>query len=258
MHTQKEKQFSKTGKKRPQQQQQQEADMEQRFSAYKKKILKTSKNLQGSKTQVFVQKSVEFDFESVNLEDISDTPRQVIVKKKDFPIDMVSIITKAELIDFKKDKGERKELVLDIFFVHDLQENKFDREIRGEIINYSDVSIRFHLPKRFQDRFEGCDPAQLVGSFLMAPQHDRKKWQNEKDRDKSSIPLIMFLKNRRSIEKLGILLEECPPVAEFQLESKLSLNEDYEPNQIMGLIFDYFRNQTNYFYARETHKTNTV
>ena len=36
---------------------------------------------------------------------------------------MVSIVTKAEYIDFKKDKvSDRKELVIDVYFVHDLQQ----------------------------------------------------------------------------------------------------------------------------------------
>ena len=48
------------------------------------------------------------------------------------------------------------------------------------------VSIRFHVPKRFHDRLEGIDPAQLVGSFLMSSERDVLKWQNSKDKDKSS------------------------------------------------------------------------
>ena len=117
---------------------------------------------------------------------------------------MVSIVPKAEYIDLKKDKvAERKELVVDVYFVQDLQNKNFEREREGDKINYSGVSIRFHLPKRFQDKFEGCNPEQLIGSFFMSPSHDAAKWRNDKDQDKSSIPLIVFVKNKKSFQSIG-------------------------------------------------------
>ena len=233
--------------------------MNERLNDYTKKIMKVSKNLHGSRSQTIVQKSVEFDFESIGLDDFSDTPRQKIIKKKNFPLDMLSIVTKAEFIDFKKDKViDRKELVIDVYFVYDLQKKNFERENGGKNINYSGVSIRFHLPKRFQDKFEGCNPNQLVGSFFMSPSHDDAKWRNEKDHDKSSIPLIVFLKNSRSFESIGLLLEECPSIAEFQNEAELLKNEGYEANEIMKTIFDCFTTQAKYFFDRETHITNKL
>ena len=87
--------FSKTGVKRPNQQQRSAVEQ---ISAYKKKIVKVSNKTQGSLGQFVVQKAIEFDFDSIGPEEISDTPRQIIVKKKHFPKDMISIITKAEYI----------------------------------------------------------------------------------------------------------------------------------------------------------------
>ena len=139
-----------------------------------------------------------------------------------------------------------------------MRQKKFEREKGGEKINYFGVSIRFTLPKRFQDKFEGCNPDQLIGSFFMSPSHDAAKWQNDKDHDKSSIPLIVFLKNNRSFQGIGLLLEECPSVDEFRDEVELLKTEGYEANEIMKTIFDYFTTQANYFYARETHITNKL
>ena len=84
------------------------------------------------------------------------------------------------------------------------------------------------------------------------------KWRNDKDQDKSSIPFILFLKNSRSFQGIGLLLEECPSVDKFREEVELLKTEGYEANEIMKTIFDYFTNQANYFYARETHITNKL
>ena len=92
----------------------------------------------------------------------------------------------------------------------------------------------------------------------MSPSHDAAKWQNDKDHDKSSIPLIVFLKNNRSFQGIVLLLEECPSVYEFRDEVELLTTEGYEANEIMKTILDYVTTQANYFYARETHITNKL
>ena len=235
--------------------------LEQKILAYKKKMMKTHSKFDSSRDQLAMQKIVEFDFNSMGSEDISDTARQSIVKKKCFPREMVGVITKATFIDFHQAaNGEREQLVCDIQFVFDLKNNQFVRVIEKEEIDYAGISIRFHLPKRFQDRFEGMQANRLVGSLILSPDHDKNKWMNQKDAEKSSIPLMMLLKNSKSLESLGLVLEEFPSVVDFMNEASLSGgNEDYEPSSdAMKIIYDYFSSESKTFLARELHKTNVV
>ena len=254
----------KAGKKQSFQQlneQRSNEKLERKISAYKKKVMKTQSKSDLFHDQLAMQNIVEFNFDSMGSEDISDTPGQSIVKKKCFPRGMVGVITKATFIDFhQKANGEREQLVCDIRFVFYLKNKQFVRVIEKEEIDYAGVSIRFHLPKRFQDRFEGMQANRLVGSLILSPDHDKKKWTNEKDAEKSSIPLMMLLKNAKSLESLGLVLEEFPLVADFINEANLSVgNEDYEPSSdAMKIIFDYFGSESKTFHARELHKTNVV
>ena len=151
--------------------------LEQRISGYNRKMSKKQSTFHvASKDNFSLQTFVEVDFYSMGPEDMSDTPRQVIIKKKYFPKDMLGVITKAERVDFKKNGDELEEqLVCDILFILDLKGCAFKRSLGGKVDRVDDyfgVSIRFHLPKRFQDKFAGLDPSRLVGSILMSPEHD--------------------------------------------------------------------------------------
>lgn len=229
-------------------------------AAYKKNSMKVLKQSEGGKSVILTQKVTEFDFNSIEASEVCDSPRQVIVKKKHFPRNMIGYITKATRIDFSKDKSsDRLELVCDIYFLFDVNKKKCIRTVNGEIIDYGDVTIRFHLPKRFQDLFDGLtNPNALVGSLLMCPEHDKIKWTNEKDEDKSSIPLIFLLKNTACYSKIGLTLEECPSFDDFILESVKSRDDnEYGGSEgFFKIIFDYFEHQADFFYKRETHKSN--
>ena len=235
---------------------------ESQQATFKKKSTQMLKQNKGAKSVTVAQKIIEFDFDNIGVSDVSDSPRQVIVKKKHFPRNMVGYVTKASRIDFSKDKNkkERSEIVVDILFLFDVNDTKCVRSNGGEEIDYKEVSIRFHLPKRFQDIFEGMEsPNALVGTLLMCPEFDQKKWINEKDEEKSSIPLIMLLKNTACYSKIGLTLGECPDYNDILSESKKMLEEEYVPSEAYFIfVMEFFRSQAKFFFARETHKSNRM
>ena len=49
----------------------------------------------------------------------------------------------------------------------------------------------------------------------------------KKDAEKSSIPLKMLLTNKKSLETLGLLMDDFPSVSDFFNEVPLSLEYDY-------------------------------
>ena len=164
---------------------------EETVAKYNKRSTQVSRFNKGSKSLVSTQKTVELDINELDLEDVQDSARQLITKKAHFPTDMIGVITKAERINFSKDKKkeERNEIVVDIQFVYDLENKKLVREIYGDEIEFSQLSIRFHIPNRYQDTLEGLvDCSALVGGLILCPKHDKVKWTNEKDEDKSSLP----------------------------------------------------------------------
>ena len=44
--------------------------------------------------------------DNIDLSDIRDSPRQIILKKKDFPSQLVGYITNATRVNFSKDKSK--------------------------------------------------------------------------------------------------------------------------------------------------------
>ena len=162
---------------------------EETVATYNKRSSQVSRMSKGNKSLVLTEKTVEFN---LDLEDLQDSTRQLITKKANFPTDMIGVLTKAERINFSKDKRkeEHNEIVVDVQFVYDLEEKHLTREIGGDEIDYSQSSSSFHMPKRYQDTLEGLvDCSVLVGGLILSPKHDKAKWTNEKDEEKSSIPL---------------------------------------------------------------------
>ena len=172
----------------------------------------------GTKGIVATMSKVEFDFDELDLLDMQDNARQNVTKNKFFPRGMVGVIVRAERIDFSKDKktNSRAELVIDIEFIYDIQEEGMKRVFGGEEIDYTEAFIRLHLPKRYQDQLEGlADLSLLQGRLILCPNHDSDKWKDKKDEDKSSIPLIMLFKSKKALGKFGLTLETYPTVDEL-------------------------------------------
>ena len=172
---------------------------------------------------------------------------------------------RAERIDFSKYKKKennngRVELVLDVDFIYDIQGEEMKRTFSGEEINYTQASIRLHLPKRYQDQLEGlADLSLLHGTLILCPQHDSVKWQDKKETKKSSIPLIMLFKSKKALEKFGLTVETYPSVEEFIEEGQKMLHEDnYEVEGVFKILFDYFKQQSEKFFAKESHKSNDL
>ena len=63
------------------------------------------------------------------------------------------------------------------------------------------------------------------------PNYDEQKWKNEKDEDKSSIPIMLFLKNTPCCQKIGVTKEEFPTLDEFEDEAEKFTKEDYIPKR---------------------------
>ena len=174
---------------------------------------------------------------------------------------MVGVVTRAERIDFSKDKkkGGRVELVLDIAFIYDIEGGEMKRTFSGEEIDYTKASIRLDLPKHYQDQLERLlDLSLLHGTLIICPQHDSIKWQDKKDAEKSSIPLIMLFKGKRALEKFGLTVDTYPTVEEFVEGQKVLKEENYEVESVFKIFFDYFKSQSEKFYAKESHKSNEL
>ena len=126
---------------------------------------------------------VEFDFDKIDINDVEDSARQVIIKKRHYPIDFVGLIIKAERVNFNKDRSDdRLEIVVDVRFVFDLLNAKSIRMIENEEIDYKESSVRLHLPKRYQEQFKGLDNLNLlVGGLVLCPNHDKEKWSNKRN-----------------------------------------------------------------------------
>jgi len=120
---------------------------------------------------------VEFDFDEIDINDVEDSPRQVIIKKRHHPIDLVGLIIKAEKVNFNKDRSDdRLEIVIDERFVFDLLNAKSIRTIENEEIDYKESAVRLHLPKRYQDQFKGLGNLNLlVGGVVLCLNHDKEK-----------------------------------------------------------------------------------
>ena len=135
------------------------------------------------------------------------------------------------------------------------------RNFGGEEIDYSEASIRLHLPKRYQDQLEGLTNLSLLhGSLILCPNHDSDKWKDKKDEEKSSIPLILVYKSKKALAHFGLTVETYPTVDEFIEEGHKINNDDevYECEGVIKMLFDYFKSQSDSFYAKETHRSNTL
>lgn len=226
-------------------------------------LINASQRIQkGSKSLVSSRKVMDFD--ELDLNDVSDSARQVITKKIHFPTNMVGIITKCERITFTKEKhfaGKTGgEIVIDIQFIYDIEGKKLLRKIESEEINYSKSSIRFHLPKRFQEKFEALsDCSLLLWGLIMSPKHDSSKWMNSESKDKSSIPLIMLLKSKKMLEQFGLTTSSYPDLNEFKIEAENCLKEGQEiKHDAIKVLFDYFKTQAFQFQLKEDHPSNYI
>ena len=235
---------------------------QQTLSNYRRKTSHVARFGKGNKGLMATNSVTEFNFDAIQLADTQDNARQDITKKKFFPRGMIGVVVRAERIDFSKDKKKncRVELVVDVDFVYDIQQEGLKRSFQGEEIDYTEASIRLHLPKRYQDQLEGLvDLTLLHGTLILCPQHDPIKWTDKKDEDKSSIPLIMVFKSKKALEKFGLIPETFPTAEEFIEEGKKLLNEEnYELDGPFKVLFDYLKQQSERFYAKESHKSNTL
>ena len=148
---------------------------QQTISNYRSKTSQVARVGKCNKGLMATNSVTEFDFDAIDLCDTQDNARQNITKKKFFPRGMVGVVVRAERIDFSKDKKKdsRVELVIDVDFVYDIQEEGLKRSFQGEEIDYTEASIRLHFPKRYQDQLEGLvDLTLLHGAFILCPQHD--------------------------------------------------------------------------------------
>ena len=128
-------------------------------NGFEKKQQVTLRHSKGNRSIVLSKENAEFDADAIDPMDCCDKPRQVILKKKHFPTQMIAIVVGATRVNFSKDKEHTKrlEIVLNIRFLFDLLKNNLVREISGgESIDYSGIEFRFHLPKRYQDAFENA------------------------------------------------------------------------------------------------------
>ena len=232
-------------------------------ATYNKRSSQVSRMSKGNKSLVITEKTVEFNIDQLDLEDLQDSARQLITKKANFPTDMIGVLTKAERINFSKDKRkeERNEIVVDVQFVYDLEEKHLTREIGGDAIDYSQSSIRFHMPKRYQDTLEGLvDRSVLVGGLILSPKHDKAQVDKREGRGKKLYPaLFLLVKSKKVVQRFGLTSEDYPSVEEFIEEGERSLQAEYETTDgPFKVLFDYFRKQATAFIAKESHKTNYV
>ena len=141
-----------------------------------------------------------------------------------------------------------------------MTEKKLVRETNGEEIDFSKIELRFHLSKRFQDKFEQQEYLGfLTGALLLVPNYDMHKWENDKEEDKSTIPLMLVLNNKGCRENLGISEDEYPSLKEFQEESEKHFYDDYVPSEgFFEIIFNRFREKSASFHRRESHVTNRL
>lgn len=95
----------------------------------------------------------EFEFESLQMEDMEDTSRQSICKKKNYRRNILGVVTKAKRVDFSREEtnnlGERLEIVFDVLILVDLNGKHFIREMNSTKVDYNRISICLTLPKRF-------------------------------------------------------------------------------------------------------------
>ena len=216
------------------------------------------------KSVLSTSSKVECNFDEIDLQQMQDHARQNITKKKHFPKSMIGVITRAERIDFSRDKKKdrRNELVVDVAFICDIHEGGMKRNFEGIEIDYNNSSIRLHLPKRYQDQLEALNDLSLLqGGLVLSPNHDSDKWKDKKDEEKSSIPFIMLWKSRKALERFGITPDTYPTVDKF-LEEGQKMNgeseELYEVDGFFKILFDYLKQQSDRFYAKESHKSNAL
>ena len=232
---------------------------------FRQRKLQISKQSKGSKSLVVTQEAGFTDVDNIDPSEICDTPRQIILKKKKFPTQLLGIIKSAVRVNFSKDKklNDREEIVANIQFLFDLTDQKLIR-ITGEDkekVDYKGIEIRFHFPKRYQDQFQNItDLSFLIGALIVVPQYDPLKWKNEKDENQSTIPIIMILKNTKCCQSLGIVKEEYPTLSEFNDESAKSIVEGYLPieGSVFEVILSHFEKECNDFHKRESHVTNRL
>ena len=237
-------------------------------SKHRQRKAVVSKQSKGSKSLVISQEVDFVDIDNIDLSDIRDSPRQIILKKKDFPSQLVGYITNATRVNFSKDKSkptnDREEIVVNIVFMFDLLNKKLIREIDAYAeeskVNYVGIEIRFHLPRRYQDKFQNiADLSFLIGALLVVPAYDATKWRKDKDENQSTIPIIMMLKNRKCCEGIGMVIDEYPTLVEFHEESARSIEDDYTPTEgAFDLIISHFKNECDSFTQRESHITNRL
>ena len=233
--------------------------------AWKKRKLaverKTSKNI--SNDQITVHRELaQFNPDLLAPEDCADNPRQIIIKKKNFPSECIGVIKSAVRVDFagKNDKSNsRQEIVINFELILDLTGDDLEREVDGENISYKEIEMRFHLPKRFQDIFAHAHDLEfLKNALILAPKYDQEKWRNVQDPEKSSIPLMLFLKNSQFCEKIGYTVADYPSYEEIIKKSK-SYDENSDPNEdFFQAVVSYMKTYANTFYNRESHKTNAI
>ena len=222
----------------------------------------------GSKTALAEKAQTYFDFDEICKDDLRDDSRQVITKKAHFPQQMVAIIVKAQRINFSKNSDEdegsvpkRGEIVVDVKFAYDVKKvtvgddeeglGPFKRSIGGQIIEYRSTSIRVHLPKRYQRMLVQLDDmSRLVGGIMATPVYDLAKWIDKKDEMKSTIPFIILLKSKSSLEAFGLMPETFPSVDEITEECrKLMEDENYaaEMDDAVKLVIDYMTSEMRKF-----------
>ena len=88
----------------------------------------------------------EFDADSIDPSQCRDAPRQIILKKKRFPTQIIAVIVGATRVNFSKeqDPKKRKEIVINVRFLFDLTQQSMVRRTINE--NGEDEEIdRFPL-----------------------------------------------------------------------------------------------------------------
>ena len=74
----------------------------------------------------------------------------------------------------------------------------FIGEVEVNAVEFKETLIKFHLPKRFQDNFRNkVDLSFLRGDCVVVPEYDMTKRTKQDDEEKSSIPIMLFLKNKK-------------------------------------------------------------
>ena len=244
--------------------------------SYMQKNQASKRITDGSKTALAEKAQTYFDFNEIGKEDLRDDSRQVITKKAHYPQQIIGVISKAQRINFSKkpdeDEGpiaKRGEIVVDVNFVYDSAPGDeaeglgpFKRSVGGVIIDYKSTSIRVHLPKRFQRMLLQLDDMSLlIGGIIATPVYDLAKWIDKKDENKSTIPFIILLKSRSSLESFGLTPETFPSIDEITEEcNKLMADQTYEEKMDDGvkIVIEYMIAEMRKFKTQEFHNSNDL